>query len=65
MARQLKEVVVPEFDTYVFNELAEAAKAAGGYATTAVTKANAYEMFLAGMEYLGDHNVPKQNWAAA
>ena len=58
LARQLKEVVVPEFDTYVYNELAEAAKAAGGYATTAITKANAYEAFLAGQEYLGDHNVP-------
>ena len=58
LARQLKEVVVPEFDTYVFNELAEAAKAAGGYATTAITASNAYAQFLAGMEYLGDRNVP-------
>lgn len=65
MARQLKEVVVPEFDTYVFAELANAAKEAGGYATTAITKANAYEQFLAGMEYMGDHNVPKQYWAVA
>jgi len=58
LARQLKEVVVPEFDTYCFKVLAEAAQAAGGYATTAITKANAYEMFLAGQEYLGEHNVP-------
>lgn len=58
LARQLKEVVVPEFDTYVFKELAAAAQEAGGYATTAITASNAYEQFLAGMEYLGDHNVP-------
>lgn len=58
LARQLREAVVPEFDTYCFGELAAAAKAAGGYATTAITKANAYEQFLAGQEYLGDHNVP-------
>ena len=65
MSRQLQEVIVPEFDTYVFQTLATAAQNAGGYATTAITKANAYEAFLAGMEYLGDHNVPKQHWAAA
>ena len=58
LARQIREVIVPEFDTYCFARLAEAAQAAGGYATTAVTKSNAYEMFLAGQEYLGDHNVP-------
>jgi len=59
LARQLREVVVPEFDTYCFAKFAEAAQNAGGYATTAVTKSNAYEMFLAGQEYLGDHNVPE------
>lgn len=58
LARQLKEVIVPEFDTYCFKTIANAAKAAGGYATTAITKANAYEAFLNAQEYLGDHNVP-------
>jgi hypothetical protein len=58
LARQLREVVVPEFDCYCFAEMAAAAQAAGGYATDAVSKSNAYEMFLKGMEYLGDHNVP-------
>lgn len=58
LARQIREVIVPEFDTYCFQAMATAAQNAGGYATTAVTKANAYEMFLAGQEYLGDHNVP-------
>ena len=58
LARQLREVVVPEFDTYCFAKFAAAAKEAGGYATTAVTASNAYACFLAGQEYLGDHNVP-------
>ena len=58
LARQIREVIVPEFDTYCFKTLATAAQNAGGYATTAVTKSNAYEMFLAGQEWLGDHNVP-------
>lgn len=58
LARQIKEVIVPEFDTYCFKVLAETAQAAGGYATTPITKANAYEAFLNGQEYLGDHNVP-------
>jgi len=59
LARQLREVVVPEFDSYCFAKFAQAAKDAGGYASTAVTASNAYACFLAGMEYLGDHNVPE------
>ena len=58
LSRQLREVCVPEFDAYVFKTLAAAATAHGSYATTAITKTNAYEMFLNGMEYLGNHNVP-------
>ena len=58
LSRQTREVCIPEFDTYVFKTLAAAATKRGGYATTAITKANAYEMFLAGMEWLGNHNVP-------
>lgn len=58
LARQIREVVVPEFDTYCFSEVANAAKNAGGYGSTAVSKSNAYEMFLAGQEYLGEHNAP-------
>ncbi len=56
--RQIREVCVPEFDTYVFKTLAAAATKHGAYATTAITKNNAYEAFLNGMEYLGNHNVP-------
>ena len=58
LSRQLREVCVPEFDTYVFKTMAAAATARGAMASTALTKANAYEMFLNGMEWLGNHNVP-------
>ena len=65
LSRQIREVCVPEYDTYVFAKLAAAATAKGNYATTAITKSNAYEMFLQGEEFLGNHNVPKLYWAAA
>ena len=58
LSRQLREVCVPEFDTYVFKTLAHSASKHGSYSTAAITKANAYEAFLNGMEYLGNHNVP-------
>ena len=58
LSRQLAEVVVPEYDTYVFRCLAAKATERGNYATTAITKENAYESFLAGMERLGNKNVP-------
>jgi hypothetical protein len=65
LSRQIREVCVPEYDTYVFAKLAAAATAKGNYATTAITKSNAYEMFLQGEEFLGNHNVPKHYWVAA
>lgn len=65
LSRQLSEVWVPEFDTYVFSKLAQAAQGIGNYAATAVTASNAYACFLNGMERLGDCNVPKLYWAAA
>lgn len=64
LARQIREVVVPEFDTYVFKTLADAAIANGAYASTTVAKnpgageIGAYEAFLAGMEWMGNKNVP-------
>jgi len=60
LSRQTSEVWIPEFDTYVFRTLAAYASQRGNYASTAVTKANAYEMFLNGMEKLGNKNVPDQ-----
>ena len=58
LGRQLREVCVPEFDTYVFKTLAAAATARGAFSREEITKENAYEKFLDGMEYLGNHNVP-------
>lgn len=58
LSRQIREVCVPEFDTYVLKTLAAAATARGAYSTAAINKTNAYEMFLSGMEHLGNHNVP-------
>ena len=64
LARQIREVVVPEFDTYVFKTLADSAVAAGNYASGALDKTNAYAAFLAGMEKLGDNNVPSKGRVA-
>ena len=64
LSRQLREVVVPEFDTYVFKTLATAAIANGNNDSTALTKLNAYEYFLKGMEKLGDNNVPDKGRVA-
>ncbi len=58
LSRQTREVCIPEFDTYVFKTMASAATRHGAYSTRAITKENAYEAFLSGMEYLGNHNVP-------
>ena len=58
LSRQLQEVWVPEFDAYVFRKLAAEATARGNFSDEAVTKDNAYEVFLHAMEQLGDKNVP-------
>lgn len=64
LSRQIKEVWVPEYDSYVYRTLAAAATARGNVNTTAITKANAYEMFLQGMEALGNKNVPDKGRVA-
>ena len=64
LSRQLSEVWVPEYDTYVFKTLADAAMTNGNYATTALDKTNAYAAFLNGMERLGDYNVPDKGRVA-
>jgi hypothetical protein len=58
LSRQMKEVITPEIDTYIFYKQADKAKATGKFAVTVATKSNAYELFLAGQETLGDLNVP-------
>ena len=58
VSRQMREVIIPEYDTYVFNTLAKAASDKGHTASTAATKSNAYELFLNAQEVLGDACVP-------
>ena len=64
LARQLEEVWVPEFDAYVFRKLAAEATQRGNYASDAITKDNAYAMFLNAMEKLGDKSVPDKGRVA-
>lgn len=56
--RQIREVIVPEYDAYVFRKLAAAATLIGNAASEEITAENAYECLLAGQEKLGDRNVP-------
>lgn len=58
VSRQLREVVVPEFDTYAFKTLGLAAQGNGTTDTTAAIKSNAYELFLAAQESMGNKLVP-------
>jgi len=64
LSRQLEEVWVPEFDSYVFRKLAAEATARGNFSAEPVTKANAYEVFLNAMEQLGDKSVPDKGRVA-
>ena len=57
VARQLALKVIPEVGTYTFQQIA---RNAGGCDSTTATKANAYELFLAAQEALGDANVPDE-----
>ena len=58
LSREIREVVVPEYDAYVFRKMALTACAKGNTATTSATKSNAYELFLNAQESLGNANVP-------
>lgn len=64
LGRQLREVWVPEFDAYVFRKLAAKATEKGNFSSEAVTKANAYELFLNAMEHMGNKNVPDKDRVA-
>jgi N4-gp56 family major capsid protein len=57
-ARQIREVLVPHYDTYVFKTLAKAAFDKGNTDATNATKTNAYELFLNAQEKLGDNMAP-------
>lgn len=58
LSRQINERWIPEYDTHVFTTLAAKASAMGNLSTTKATKNNAYELFAAGQEHLGNHMVP-------
>lgn len=59
LARQIKEVVIPEYDTYAFHKLCKAAWDHGAKASTSPDKTNAYKLFLNAQESLSDHYVPE------
>lgn len=58
LARQQREVIVPEIDTYIFNKQAEGAVANHQVTVKAVSSSDAYATFLAAQEALGNKNVP-------
>jgi N4-gp56 family major capsid protein len=60
LSRQMREVIIPFYDTYVFDKLARAAIANGNTNATAATKSNAYELFLNAQEALGDKCAPEK-----
>lgn len=62
LARQSSLKTIPEIDTYTFGQIAANA---GFYDATVASKNNAYALFLAAQEALGDANVPKHHWAIA
>lgn len=64
LAREIKEVIIPTYDTYVFSTLAAEATKRGNISTATINKSNAYEQFLEGMESLGNHNVPDKGRVA-
>lgn len=55
LERQLREVVIPEIDTYRFRVMCDNA---GEYGETPVTADNAYDEFLTAVTYLIDNKVP-------
>ena len=64
LSRQINEVIIPEYDTYVFRTLAAKATAMGNISKTTPTKSNAYSLFLKGQEFMGNHVVPDEGRVA-
>lgn len=65
LRREIDEVIVPTQDKYTFAKLGSAAVANSMSATASLTKANAYEKFLAGQAALDNKNVPAGGRIAA
>lgn len=61
IARQLALKVIPEVDTYTFDQIA---RNAGAHASTTATKTNAYGLFLDAQEELGNKDVPDEGRVA-
>lgn len=59
LRRQIDEVVLPELDTYRIAALASGAKSAHVHDASAVSAANAYELFLMAQEDLDNAKVPQ------
>ena len=58
LRQEIDEQVTPEIDTYRIKTMYDAAIANDAYAVAAVSKTNAYDVFLAGQETLGNAKVP-------
>lgn len=59
LARQVNQMLIPQYDHYVFSKAAQSAVANGNAKIgTAPTKSNAYSLFLEGMENLGNAMAP-------
>lgn len=65
LRREIDEVIVPTEDKYVFGKIAQAAVANSNVGTGSLTKANAYEKFLAGQTALDNALVPAAGRIAA
>lgn len=57
LARQLREVIIPEVDKYTFGKMATGA---GKTTTETITSSNAYNSILAGTEYFDEKYVPTE-----
>ena len=60
LSRQINQVVIPQYDQYVFNTIAGEATKNGNLNKTTPTKSNAYSLFLQGQEFLGDSMAPEK-----
>ena len=55
---EIRRVIVPAYDTYCFKVMVDSALANGHSSTVEITKNNAHEMLLNGIEHLHNRNVP-------
>lgn len=60
LARQQREVIIPELDSYIYGVWKATAVENGNTDATEATASNAYELLLRGQEKLGDAMVPDQ-----